>query len=409
METRGMSPGFPLSQSAILLLFLAAIVAMATRRLHLPYSVGLVIAGVAFVLLPGAPALHVPSHVLYTALLPPLLFEAAFYLRWEKLRRELALVLTLAVFGVLVGGAVSAAGLHFLAGWPWAATLVFGALIAATDPVSVLAVFREARARGRLSLLIESESLLNDGVAAVAFAVTVAVVLGQSLSPSNVALRLGNSIAGAVVCGAVVGGASLFLIGHSEDHLVELTFTTVAAWGSFLLAEYFQASGVLAVIVAGLVMGNAGLLGAFSKQGREAVGTFWEYSTFLANSMVFLLIGIYQAEMYRSGGLSGGWRMIGVGVLVVLVGRAVSVYGLCGLFHFGRLRVSARHQHALVWGGLRGALALTLALGLPDAMAHRQEIVETSFGVVAFSVLAQGLTMPLFLRRMGELPDSPSC
>jgi CPA1 family monovalent cation:H+ antiporter len=393
-----------ISQSAILLLFIASIVAMTTRRLHVPYSVGLVLAGFGLVLLPGAPAIHIPSDLLYTALLPPLLFEAAFYLQWERLRRELPLVLTLAVIGVVIGGAVNAAGMHFVADWPWGAALVFGALIAATDPVSVLEIFRASRVHSRLSLLIESESLLNDGVAAVAFAVTVAIALGQTLTPLDVAANLGISIAGALVCGAVVGAAALFLIGRSKDHLVEVTFTTVAAWGSFLIAEHFHASGVLAVIAAGLVMGNVGPLGALSEQGRDAVRTFWEYAAFLANSLVFLLIGIYQAEMYRSAGVSLGWSIATIGIMAVLVGRAVSVYSICGLFSSGRLRVSAKHQHLLIWGGLRGALALALALGLPEAMPYRQDIVQTSFAVVAFSVFAQGLTMPALLRSMDELP-----
>ena len=393
-----------LSQSAVLLLLIAAVVAMMTRRLHLPYSVGLVLAGVALVLLPGAPAIHVPGDLIYTALLPPLLFEAAFYLRWDALRPELPLVLTLAVAGVAVGGGVSAAGMHFLAAWPWTAAMVFGALIAATDPVSVLAIFRETGAHGRLSLLIESESLLNDGVAAGVFAVTVALALNETLSPLGIATRLLGSAAGAVVCGLMVGGSALFLIGRSEDHLVELTLTTVAAWASFLLAEHFHASGVLAVIVTGLMMGNLGPLGTLSEQGRESVRTFWEYAAFLSNSMVFLLIGIYLAEMYRSGALSGGWRLAGVGVAAVLAGRAVSVYGLCSLFHFGKMRVRAKQQHALVWGGLRGALALALALGLPNQIPQRLGIVETGFAVVAFSVFAQGLTIPSLLRRIGELP-----
>ena len=393
-----------MSQSAVLLLLIAAVVAMLTRRLRFPYSVGLVLAGIALVLLPIAPPIHIPNEVIYNSLLPPLLFEAAFYLRWEKLRPQLPLIVTLAVFGVAIGGGVSAAGIHFLSGWPWATALVFGALIAATDPVSVLATFREAREHGRLALLIESESLLNDGVAAVAFAVTVALAMALPLSPLDIAARLSGSVAGAIACGAAVAGAALFLMGQSKDHLVELTFTTIAAWGSFLLAEQLHASGVLAVIVAGLIMGNIGPLGVISDQGRESVRIFWEYAAFVANSIVFLLIGIYQAQLYRTGGLPFGWRIATIAAFVVLAGRAISVYILCGLFHRTRLRVKIRHQHALVWGGLRGALALALALGLPEDLPNRLDIIEASFAVVAFSVFAQGLTMPLLLRKIGELP-----
>ena len=396
------------SQSAVLLLFVAAVVAMLTRRLRFPYSIGLVLAGIALCLAPSGPTIHVPSDLIYKALLPPLLFEAAFYLRWDRLKPELPLVLTLAVGGVVIGGGVSAAGMHFLAGWPWNVALVFGALISATDPVSVLATFRQAGAEGRLALLIGSESLLNDGVAAVAFAVTVATAMGENLSPGAISARLVISIGLAILSGAAVAGGALFLAGRSEDHLVELTFTAVAAWGSFLLAEQLHASGVLAAIVAGLIMGNIGPMRVLSDQGREAVRSFWEFGAFVANSLVFLLIGVYQAEMYRSQGLSVSWIVVSVGAVVVLAGRAISVYGICGGFYLSRLRVKPRQQLGLVWGGMRGALALALALSLPEQMPQRLSIVGVSFAVVAFSIFAQGLTIPPFLRWVGELPETPS-
>jgi CPA1 family monovalent cation:H+ antiporter len=391
-----------LSQSTLLLLLIAALTAMVTRRLRLPYSTGLVVAGIVLVFLPVVPPVLISSQVIYSALLPPLLFEAAFYLRWNKLRRELAPVLSLAVGGFAIACFVTAAGMHYAAGWPWNAAFIFGALIAATDPVSVLATFREAGAHGRLSLLIEAESLLNDGVAAVAFAVAVAVATGASMTPVEIGLRLVVSVGIALASGAAVGGIALLLMGPTNDHLVELTFTTLAAFGSFLAAERFHASGVLAVIVAGLMMGNIGPLGALSNQGRVSVRIFWEYAAFVANSLVFLLIGIYQARMYRTSGSMSALTGL-IAVAVVLGGRAVSVYLVCGALRVGRMRVKPQHQHALVWGGLRGALALALALGLPDGMSYRAEIVATSFIVVAFSIFAQGLTIGPLLHSLGEL------
>src|SRR5262249_5683243 len=170
--------------------------------------------------------------------LSSLIFEAAFYLNWIHLKKELPVVLILATLGVLLSAGVTAAGMHYVSNWPWSAALVFGALIAATDPVSVIAAFKETRAGGRLRLLIESESLFNDGTAAVLFGIAVEIALGQVGTPLEMVSRLLVSVSGSLVCGAAVAGAALLLTGHTEDHLVEIPFTTVAAYGSFLLAEH---------------------------------------------------------------------------------------------------------------------------------------------------------------------------
>src|SRR5260370_32792218 len=167
--------------------------------------------------------------------------------------------------------------MHYFASWQWASALVFGALIAATDPVSVIATFREAKAHGRLRLLVEAESLFNDGTAAVALSIAAALALGQQLPLLRATSAVVMTAGGGLLCGALVGGILLFLAGRTEDHLVELTFSTVAAYGSFLLAEYFQMSGIFATLTAGLMLGNLGTLGKISDKGREAVQLFWEY------------------------------------------------------------------------------------------------------------------------------------
>jgi CPA1 family monovalent cation:H+ antiporter len=270
---------------------------------------------------------------------------------------------------------------------------VFGVLIAATDPVSVVATFKEAKAQGRLLVLIEGESLLNDGTAAVAFGVAVALASGLQLTPIEITAMLLKTIGGGILCGGAVAIAALLLTGRTEDHLVEITFTTIAAYGSFLLADHFGLSGVLATITAGLVMGNFKALGGISEQGKESVQAFWEYAAFVANSLIFLLIGMHEAHQ----NFAAIW-------LPVLLGRAAAIYPCCLLFSRSLLRVTAKHQHVLFWGGLRGALALALALGLPPEVPLREEIITISFAVVAFSVFVQGLTMAPFLRRMGEIP-----
>lgn len=374
-------------QNAMLLLLIASVVAMVCRRLRLPYSAGLVVAGVSLAALPFAPRIVLTRDLIFTLLLPPLLFEAALYLDWRQVRKDFAVIGTLATVGVVIAAGITAAGMHLVAHWEWSAAIVFGALIAATDPVSVIATFREAKVHGRLLVLIESESLFNDGTAAVAFAVVVAVLAGQSVTTVDVAALLVRMIGGGVVCGAAVGAAASLLAWRTEDHLVEITLTTIAAYGSFLLADRLGTSGVLATITAGMTMANFSRRGVISERGQEAVRAFWEFAAFVANSVVFLLIGVSGAA-HRFAIVPA---MVAVGV--VLVSRAASIYPCCALFARSEWKVTLKHQHALFWGGLRGALALALALGLPEYIPRRDEILAVTFAVVAFSVFVQGLTM----------------
>ncbi len=387
-------------QSGALLLLIAAVVAMLTRRLRLPYSVGLVVAGILLALVPFAPNVSLTKELIFTVLLPPLLFEAAYFIHWNQLRRDLPVIVVLATLGVVLSAGVTAAGMHYLAHWQWMGALVFGTLIAATDPVSVIAAFKEAKAYGRLLVLIEAESLLNDGTAAVAFGVVIALASGEQLTSLGVAAMLLKTIGGGVICGAVVAVGALLLTGQTEDHLVEITFTTIAAYGSFLLADHFALSGVLATITAGLVMSNFKAFHSISSRGQEAVQAFWEYAAFVANSLIFLLIGMQEAHQ----NFLAIWLPALIAVVLVTLGRAIAIYPCCFAFSRSSLRVSSQHQHVLFWGGLRGALALALALGLPPDIPQRDEIITISFAVVAFSVFAQGLTIAPLLRRIGEIP-----
>ena len=385
-------------QTATLLLLIAAVVAILTRRLRLPYSVGLVTAGIVLAISPFAPQTSLTKDLIFTALLPPLLFEAAFSIPWDRLRRDFSVIVVLATLGVVLSASVTAIGMHFLASWPWAGALVFGALIAATDPVSVIAAFKEAKAHGRLMLLIESESLLNDGTAAVAFGVVVLLASGQQITSIEIARMLLMTVFGGVLCGAMIALGALLLAWRTQDHLVEISVTTVAAYGSFLLADHFGMSGVLATITAGLIMGNFKPRKAISEHGREAVQAFWEYAAFVANSLIFLLIGMHEARQH----FVTMWLPAATAIVLVTLGRSVAIYPCCLLFSRSSLRVTGKHQHILFWGGLRGAVALALALGLPATVPLREEIVSISFAVVAFSVFVQSLTIVPLLRRMGR-------
>ena len=278
------------------LLLIAAVIAMLARQLRIPYSVGLVLAGITLAVLPFAPDIELTRELIFTAFLPPLVFEAALYLPWRELRKDLPVILTLATLGVLLSAGLTAVGMHYLAGWEWGSAMVFGVLIAATDPVSVIATFKEAGVQGRLRVLVEAESLFNDSTAAVAFGVALVAATGGTISMLGIGQTLVVTVVGGVLCGILVSGSMLLLAGRTDDHLVEVTFTTVAAYGSFLLAEHFHLSGVLASLTAGLLVGNVGSLGSISDSGREAVETFWEYIAFVVNSLIFLLMGMRVAH-----------------------------------------------------------------------------------------------------------------
>jgi len=385
-----------------LILVVACVVAIVSRRLRLPYSVGLVAAGIGLALLAGSMNVAISPDLIYTVLLPPLIFEAALQLKWRPFRDNLPVTLTLAFPGALLTGAVIAAGMHVLVGWGWLGSALFGALIAATDPVSVVAAFREMKVVPRLSLLVESESLLNDGAAAVAFALLVALAHGAAVQPGAIIGSLAWMALGGTGVGVLVAGAALLVAGRTDDHLVEITLTTIAAYGSFLLAEHFHMSGVLAALAAGLVVGNVGWTGwmgcSISAAGRDHVASFWEYVAFLANSVVFILIGGYEAN--QASRLFTPAAALAIGL--VLIARVATVYPLCALFAGSSLKVALRHQHILVWGGLRGALALALALAIPESVPEKSGIIVAAFAVVAFSIFAQGLSMPWLIKRLGS-------
>jgi monovalent cation:H+ antiporter, CPA1 family len=392
------SMGLSIERIGILLL-IAAVVAMLARRLHVPYSVGLVLAGIALALLPFSPNIALTKQLVFTAFLPPLIFEAAFQLRWPELRRDLPIIVILATIGVLLSAAATAMGMHYLAQWTWMSAIVFGVLIAATDPVSVIATFKDAKVHGRVRLLVEAESLFNDATAAVAFTIVLVFASGQSVGALGMTKALVIMVAGSIMCGALVAGLVLLLAGATDDHLIEITFTTVAAFGSFLLAEHFHLSGVLATLITGLIIGNVGHL-AISAKSREAVEEFWEYAAFVANSLIFLLIGMRLANQDYKFVLLPAL----VAVLIVTLGRALSVYPLSLLFARSTLRINKRHQHILFWGGLRGALALALALGLPPEIPGREAIITVAFAVVAFSIFVQGMSIKPLMKRLGEIP-----
>jgi CPA1 family monovalent cation:H+ antiporter len=379
------------------MLLIVSLVAVVTRRFRVPYTVALVLAGLLLSLRARLEIGLTPQLIL-SLFLPPLVFEAAFHLPLRELRRDRVTIFLLAVPGVVIAMLIVGGTLAWAGGIPLALALVFGALIAATDPVSVVAIFRRLGAPKRLEVLLEAESLFNDGTAIVLYNLALAGALSGALSVWDGVLDFLWVAAGGLALGLLLGWVTAQLLARVDDYLVETTLTTVVAFGSYLLAEQMLVSGVLAVLAAGLVTGSLGSRG-MSPTTRIVVFNFWEYAAFLANSAIFLLIGL-NIDL---GLLVGAWQLILLAIGAVLVSRALTTY----LASRYVARFPLRWSHVLFWGGSRGAIALALAISLPVGLgATRDTLVATTFGVVLFTILVQSLSMDGLLRRLGIIERS---
>ncbi len=394
----------------IAILGLAMIVAICARKLRLPFTIGLVFSGIGLAFSKPDFGTHLTHDLLFDMILPPLLFEAALSLSFHELIIDAGPLFALAGVGTIVSaGVVALATINFLE-WPVSSALVFASLIAATDPVAIIAMFKDNKIHGRLRLLVESESLLNDGVAAVLFVAALAWAQGDGAHENyaELILMMTRIMFGGVILGVFVGVFAIFLSFRTDEHVIEAALTTIAAYGAFLLAERFEVSGVLATVSAGLVIGNFGFgkdkrSNFLSKKGQEFIHGFWEFAAFIANSIVFLLIGVDVASTPFT---DYSLPLLAEIILIVLCARAMAVYPLSALFLRSRRRITLSEQHILWWGGLRGALAIALALSLPSDLPMRDMILTSTFAVVAFSIIAQGLTMPILLRKLNFLPHS---
>ncbi len=375
---------------ALLLLLAAVVVSVAAKWVRVPYTVGLVLIG--FAMTPLELGVDISPELILDLLVPPLIFEAAFHIRFADLKRDLWLILLMAIPGVLVTTFLVGWIVSFVPGIALPTALIFGALIAATDPVAVVALFKQLGVPKRLQLLLEGESLFNDGTAIVIFGLMLNVLTNKTeFSLSLSILEFFKVAGGGVAVGGILGFAASRFIKWIDDSLVETAITTALCFGAFWLGETIGVSGVLAVVTAGIVNGNIGPYG-MSPTTKIVVNNFWEYLAFLANSVIFLLIGL----AVKVNHLSEYGIAIGVAIIATLIARAVGIYG----FSLFSKDIPTNWKHVLNWGGLRGAIVLALALGVPSGFEGREAIQAMAFGVVLFTLLVQGFSMEKLVKRL---------
>ena len=375
------------------LLLIVSVVAVAVRRLRIPYTVALVIAGL-LITIQTTIKFELTPELILTLFVPPLVFEAAFYLNLRELRRNLPAILLLAVPGVIFTMFIIGGILSYSIKLSLPIALLFGALIAATDPVAVVALFRTLGVPKRLLVLIEGESLFNDGTAIVLFQLMLAVVLTSKFDLLNSVVDFFRISIGGILVGLVLGWLIAQFITRVDNYLIETTLTTILAFGAYLVADRLSFSGVLAVVAAGLVNGNISPQG-MSPTSRIVIFNFWEYVAFLANSLVFLLIGL-QVNITS---LLSSWQPILWAILAIFIARIIVVYGLSWLVKQVAEPIPFRWQHVLNWGGLRGAISLALVLSLPLSLTPEREVLRVmAFGVVLFTLIVQSTTMSPLIR-----------
>ncbi len=335
--------------------------------------------------------------------LPGLLFEAAFALEFKKFWANKVAVTALAIPGLMLAVALTTFllvplinWLHIVDDFPLVEGQVFASVIAATDPIAVVGLFKALGAPKRLAVLVEGERLLNAGTAVVSFTIVVSAANGSDFSLSQAIIDFVRVVGMGLLIGLSLGYAVSLVIQKVDDPMIEITLTTIAAYGSFVAAEHFHFSGVIATVAAGMLCGNYAVRTGMTASTRIAVATFWEYLAFALNSLVFLLIG-FEVKVES---LVDAWGPILLAFLAVTVSRGLVVLAAKFVLRRTREAFSLSWAAVLTWGGLRGGLSMVLVLGLP-AMAHRDLLVTLTFGVVIVSILLQGLTMAPFLRRLG--------
>jgi CPA1 family monovalent cation:H+ antiporter len=390
----------------IWLLIAASLIAVLATRFRIPYTVALVLGGLLLgsLRLPIVERIYQSNRpdwlnpeVILILFLPPLLFEGSLKINIRELLHDIVPVLLLANLGVLAATVITGCALHWEIGIPLSTALLFGAIISATDPISVLAIFKELAISQRLSMIVEAESLFNDGTAVVLFQILLSGIVTGNLSIAKGLGAFVFSVMGGAMIGIALGYGISKITKRIDEPQIEITLTTILAYSSYLVAHHLHMSGVLATVLSGVAFGNVGVKDGVSERTRIALFSFWEYASFVINSLVFLLIGL-EVQIWQ---LLSGWSTVLLAVVAVLLGRVISVYGLVAVSNLFAERVSGRWQHVLVWGGLHGSLSLALALSLGRDFPNREQILAITFGVVAFSIIVQGLTMGPVVRRLG--------
>lgn len=394
----------------VVLLLIALTVILTTKRLSVPYTLGLVIVGLLISIFNLLPAIRLTPALVLFVFLPALLFEGSWSISVRKLHANWLTITLLAGPGILLELVLIAVPLHFLAGLDWSVAFLLSAILSPTDPIAVLGLFKQLKVNADLSTIIEGESLFNDGVAGSLYQVFLALVLA-SVHGSPVTgiqawltgigmflLEAGGGVLLGLLCGFIISR----LVRHIDDPLIETTITLVTAYGVYLLADTLHTSGILAVILAALVLGSYGRSTGMSEQTRTTVDNFWSVIAFLANALLFLLVGVElnPLRFFATQSIAFFLLTASITIVAVLLARFVMVLVLPRHALPSRGKFLPSWRFIIFCSGLRGALSLAFVLALPLDIPNREALIFSTYAVVLFTLLVQGFSLRLLLKRL---------
>jgi CPA1 family monovalent cation:H+ antiporter len=388
------------SQAFLFFLLLLGSIAVALRLISrntelIPYQVVLAAAGVGLGFIPGLPIPHVGPDLILLAFVPALVFEAAIGLDLDELWRRLLPVTLLATVGVAL--TVLGVGLvvHLVLGLTWAAGFLIGAIVAATDPIAVVSLLRRLDAPAGLGAILEGESLFNDGTGVALFSAVLATIVSGSPSLTDAAVRFVVLTAGGAAIGVLIGLGAVAVLRTTREAELEILVTLVAAYGSYLTADVLHVSGVVAVVGAAIVVARFG-----SRTGRlrgTQLQGFWALLGFVLNAILFMLVG----AALPSRELLGLVPLVVGAYLTMTLARIVPVYLLLGLSDPRARRIPWRWRHLVLWGGIRGALGVALALAVAGQPEVDPRVSDVAYGMIILSLFVQGGTLQPIARRLG--------
>ncbi len=398
------------------LMILACLVGTIAKRItHLPYTIFLTLVGLAvgiFHIGPSPEEFGFGHELIFFVFLPPLLFQGAFHVELNRLLKNIWPIISFSIPGVIVSTVICgmvfgrATGIEI-----GMIAMLFGALISPTDPVSVLALFKEVGAPEDLKIMVEGESLFNDATGVVVFGIIFsALMTGSDLSVTQALLDFVKVSGGGLVIGLICGFIAFLFLHKLEDHLLENAICITLAYGSFWIAECFHLSGVIATVAAAILIGNHGKRFSMSEKTIGTVETFFESIDFLLNSMLFILIGLELKELPSR--LPEGvttFTVIAGAIIAMLIARAVVSYVFYWMSNqVGTIRPD-KWKHIIFWGGLRGSIPIALLLHLPQSASndsglllveYRPALILAGFACVAFSLIVQGTTMKPLMKKL---------